>query len=71
VLAEKGIILLTTLVKNNRFADKYLQWALKKTSGVAPRTIDQLNTILKEIGMPMKYNIKGNMAFITGGIHKR
>ena len=63
-LAEKGTISFTTLVKTNRRADKYLEMMLKKTSGVAPRNIGQLHAVFDELGMPIKYNIQGNMAFI-------
>ncbi len=66
-LAEKGTMSFTTLVKNNRRADKYLEMMLKKTSGVAPRDMGQLNAVFDELGMPIKYNITGNMAFIYYG----
>jgi ubiquinone/menaquinone biosynthesis C-methylase UbiE len=37
VLAERGIMSFTTLISNNRRADKYLEKMLKKASGVSPR----------------------------------
>ena len=63
-LAEKGMMSFTTLIKNNRRADKYLEKMLKKTSGVSPRTLDQLRTAFNEVGASCKYDINGNMAFV-------
>jgi SAM-dependent methyltransferase len=63
VLAEGGTISLTSLIENNRFADKYLQmWG--KAGEVVPRNINQLLAVFKELGMPIRYRIQGNMAFI-------
>lgn len=64
VLAEDGAMLFTTLIKNNRRADRNLEVLLKKASGVAPRDIGQLRSAFEELGMPITYNIKGNMAYI-------
>jgi len=64
VLAERGMMYFTTLVKNNRRADKYLEKMLKKVSGVSPRTVDQLHSAFKELGVTCKYDINGNMAFV-------
>jgi len=64
-LAEKGSMSFTTLIKNNRRADKNLAWMLKKTSGVDARDIGQLQAVFDELGLPVKYEIKGNMAFIN------
>lgn len=64
VLSEKGMVSFTTLIKNNRPADKYLEKMLKKASGVSPRTIDQLHSIFNELGISCKYDINGNMAFV-------
>ena len=64
VLSEKGTISFTTLVKNNRVADKYLKMMLEKTCEVAPKNIDQLHVFFDELGIPIQYDINGNMAFI-------
>ncbi len=66
-LAEKGTMFFTTLVENSRLADNYLRWVLKKTCGVAPRTIGQLQAVFDEAGMPIDCDLKGNMAFIHYG----
>ncbi len=63
-LTEKGMMIFTTLIKNNRRADKYLEKMLKKTSGVSPRTIDQLRAAFNEMGASCKFDINGNMAFV-------
>lgn len=64
VLSDGGAIFLTTLIKNNRFADRYLHmWG--KAGEVVPRNADQLFAVFNELDMPVKYRIKGNMAFIS------
>lgn len=63
VLADAGTISLTTLIENNRFADKYLHmWG--KAGEVVPRNANQLFAVFDALGMSIKYRIKGNMAFI-------
>ena len=66
-LAEKGTMSITTLLKNNLRADKYLEKMLKKASGVAPRDIGRLHALFNELGMSIEYDIHGNMAFIYYG----
>jgi ubiquinone/menaquinone biosynthesis C-methylase UbiE len=63
VLADGGTISLTTLILNNRFADKYLHM-LAKTGEVIPRNADQLLEFFANLHMPIEYRIQGNMAFI-------
>jgi len=64
VLSDGGAIFLTTLIENNRFADKYLHmWG--KAGEVVPRNADQLFAVFNVLDMPVKYRIKGNMAFIS------
>ncbi len=65
VLEEKGAMSFTTLIKNNRRSDKNLVWMLKKTSGVDARDIGQIQDVFTELGLPIKYKIDGNMAFIN------
>jgi len=64
VLAENDAMVFTTLVKNNRKADRNLARLLNKTSGVDARDIGQLQEAFEELGMPITYDIKGNMAYI-------
>jgi ubiquinone/menaquinone biosynthesis C-methylase UbiE len=63
-LADGGTFFLTTLIKNNRFADKYLQmWG--NAGEVVPRNANQLFTVFDALDIPIKYRIKGNLAFIS------
>jgi ubiquinone/menaquinone biosynthesis C-methylase UbiE len=64
VLADGGTMTLTTLIENNRLADKYLQ-ILASSGKLVPRNINQLVSSFGDLGMPVKYHIKGNMAFIN------
>jgi ubiquinone/menaquinone biosynthesis C-methylase UbiE len=64
VLAHRGTISLTTLIENNRFADKYLHmWG--KAGELVPRNANQLIAAFDALGMSIKYRIEGNMAFIS------
>lgn len=63
-LTNDGTISLTTLIENNRFADKYLHmWG--KAGELFPRNIAQLTSALNALGMSVKQQIEGNMAFIS------
>lgn len=64
VLADGGKISLTTLIENNRFADKYLHM-LGKADKLVPRNLKQLLAVFDELNMSVKYRIKGNMVFIN------
>lgn len=64
LLAEKGTMFFTTLIKNERYADQYLEVMLKMASGVMPRDKNQLRSIFNELGMYIIENIEGNMAFV-------
>lgn len=63
VLTDNGTMSFTTLIENNRFADKYLNIMGKKGLSV-PRKAHELFEIFNDISMPVKFDIKGNMAFI-------
>lgn len=63
VLMDGGTISLTTLIEHNRFADKYLHM-LGKAGKLFPRDAKQLFAVFDALGMPVKYRIKGNLAFI-------
>ncbi len=67
VLSENGTMLFSTLIKNNRITDKYLDVMLKKRSGVAPKTFDQLQRYFAKLHITVDHEIKGNMAFSTHG----
>jgi SAM-dependent methyltransferase len=65
-LSEDGRMYFTTLVKGNRLADRYLK-ALADGGKLVSRNIDQHRDVFEELGMPIKYDIDGNMAFIYYG----
>jgi SAM-dependent methyltransferase len=62
-LVDGGTISLTTLVLNDRFADKYIHM-LAKTGEVIPRRADQLFKVFDHLRMPVEFRVQGNMAFI-------
>lgn len=66
VSADKGTIHLTTLIKNNRLADSYLN-LLGRAGLVIPGYPGQLLSVLDELGMNTKHYIKGNLVFISCG----
>jgi SAM-dependent methyltransferase len=67
VLADGGTISLTTLIENDRFADKYLRM-LGRTGAVVPRNATQLLAVFDALGMSVDYHIKGSLAFIKYGL---
>lgn len=64
ILSEDGKMVFTTLVKGNRFADRYLN-ALAKADKLEARDIGQIGRAFEEMDMPMDYHLAGNLAFIT------
>lgn len=66
ILSEDGRMYFTTLVKGNRFADRYLE-ALARRGKLVSRSMEDQQTIFKQLGMPIKYKIQGNMASIYCG----
>jgi ubiquinone/menaquinone biosynthesis C-methylase UbiE len=66
LLAEDGKMYFTTLIKNNRLADRYLE-ALAKGGKLVSRNIKDHQAIFNQLGMSIKYDVKGNMAFIYYG----
>jgi ubiquinone/menaquinone biosynthesis C-methylase UbiE len=66
VLLDGGTMVFTTLIENNRLADKYLHmWA--RAGEVIPRTAGQLLAEFAALDLPVESRIQGNMAFITYG----
>lgn len=66
VLTEDGAMTFTTLVRNNRIADRYLKvW--EKAGEVISRDIAEIQAAFDQLGMATQYNIVGNMAFIRYG----
>jgi SAM-dependent methyltransferase len=66
VIADGGKISFTSLVINNRLADKYL-YAVASTGAAVPRTVEQLISLFVKENMEVEYESKGNMAFIYYG----
>lgn len=63
-LKDHGTMTFTTLIENNRLADKYLR--MMGRAGMAiPRTAPQLEAIFHQLlAVPVKFDIRGNMTFI-------
>lgn len=66
VLSDGGTISFTTLVINNRLADRYLNM-FGKMGEVVPRSVDQLLEIFDKAAMPVRHHVNGNLAFISYG----
>ena len=66
ILTEDGNMYFTTLVKNNRVADRYLG-ALANAGKLVPRSMGDHLTIFDQLGMPIKCSIQGNLASIYYG----
>jgi len=65
-LSEEGGMYFTTLITANRLADRYLK-VLANAGKLVPRNIDELNVIFGQLGLLIKYDIEGNMAFVYCG----
>jgi ubiquinone/menaquinone biosynthesis C-methylase UbiE len=63
VLSEDGKMYFTTLVKSNRIADRYLL-SLADGGKLVSRNIVDHQLVFNQLGMTVKLNITGNMAFI-------
>ncbi len=66
ILSDGGRMYFTTLVKGDRLADKYLQ-ALADGGKLVSRRMEDHQTAFGQLGMSIKYEINGNMAFIYYG----
>lgn len=64
VLTADGTAALTTLVRNNRWSDSYLNM-LARSGVVVPRSPGHLLSAFDDLDMPVKHQIKGNLAFIN------
>lgn len=63
IMSKNGKIYFTTLVKNNRLADKYLQ-ALADTGKLISRTAADHKEIFKQVGLAAKFEATGNILSI-------
>ncbi len=66
ILSEGGKMYFTTLIRANRLADRYLE-ALKNGGKLVSRNIEDHQTTFNQLGMSIRYEINGNMAFIYYG----
>ena len=60
IITKNGKIYFTTLVKTNRWADKYLQ-ALADSGKLISRSVDDHQEIFKQIDLASKYETMGNI----------
>jgi SAM-dependent methyltransferase len=63
IIVKSGKIYFTTLVKCNRWADKYLQ-VLADSGKLISRSVDDHKEIFNNIGLAAKYETRGNMVSI-------
>ena len=66
VLHDGGVMSLTTLVENKRYADRYLR-KLGEAGALVSRSSNQLITLFSELDIPVNYKLIGNLAFINSG----
>jgi len=67
ILSKNGKIYFTTLVKNNRFADKYLE-ALAKSGKLISRTLADHKEIFEQVGLAAKCETMGSILLIQSVI---
>lgn len=63
IISGNGKMYFTTLIKNNRFADKYLE-ALADSGKLISRTLGDHKKIFEQLDMSAKYETKGNLLSI-------
>lgn len=66
ILSVDGRMYFTTLVKGSRFSDRYLE-VLAAGGKLVSRNMGDHQTTFNQLGMPIKYNINGNLASIYYG----
>ncbi|MEW6348681.1 MAG: class I SAM-dependent methyltransferase [Thermodesulfobacteriota bacterium] len=66
VLSDRGTITCTTLVRNNRLADRYLD-QLGRIGAVVPRDVRTLSRIFDEVSIAVRIEVKGSLAFVSSG----
>jgi ubiquinone/menaquinone biosynthesis C-methylase UbiE len=67
VLSDDGKMYFSTLVKTDRLADRYLK-VLAAGGKLVSRRIEDHQAIFNQLGMSIKYDVKGSMAFIYYGL---
>jgi len=64
IISDNARMFFTTLIRGDRLADRYLK-TLADSDKLISRSIDDHRAVFEELGIPLKYNIQGNMAFMT------
>ncbi len=62
-MCKNGKMYFTTLIKNNRLTDNYLE-SLAKKGKLVSRTLEDHKTVFDQLGLPVKYETCGNMLSI-------
>jgi len=65
IISKHGKMYFTTLVRANRFADKYLK-ALAENDKLVSRNIGDHQKIFEQVGLPATYEASGNLLVIKG-----
>ncbi|MHC4598763.1 MAG: class I SAM-dependent methyltransferase [Planctomycetota bacterium] len=65
-LSAGGTMSLTTLVENERFADRYLR-KLGRKGMLVPRNADRIHALFQALGLSAEIHVRGNLAFIRCG----
>jgi SAM-dependent methyltransferase len=63
ILAENGRMYFTTLIRNHRLADRYLEM-LARSGKLVSRTVADHQAVFAQLGIPVQYDINGNMLSI-------
>lgn len=63
ILAKNGRMYFTTLIRSHRLADRYLE-ALAKRGKLESRTVADHQAVFAQLGIPVQYDINGNMLSI-------
>ena len=64
ILTDRGRMYFTTLIKADRFADRYLE-ALANKGKLVARSIDDHLATFKKLAIPVSYQTEGNMTTIS------
>jgi ubiquinone/menaquinone biosynthesis C-methylase UbiE len=65
IISEDGYMYFTTLVRANRFADKYLE-KLADSGKLVSRNVTDLKRIFEQVGLSAEYKETGNLLVIIG-----
>ena len=65
IISKNGKMYFTTLVRANRFADKYLE-ALADSGKLISRTVADHKKVFEQFGLSAKYETTGNILVIKG-----